>query len=136
MKISRLGLGVSNVGPGNGPVAISVLTQMGHQMGVQVDLGLDTRTGSDSMLIGLLYRRPLFLEESQSFDVFIGGGLKNAYRSGANASGYFFEGGFGARFFLKGLPNLGFMLNGGLRVESPEKISLRSFVSMGFHYYL
>ena len=131
----RLGFGVSNVGPGLGAPALSVDWQMNLAASLEFEFALDTRAANSSHLFGARYARNLFIEEHQMYFVYMGAGLLSELVAGTSASGYYLESGGGGRFFMPGLPNLGFSFGTGFRVDSPGAVSLHTVFFTGIHYY-
>ena len=130
----RWGLGIANIGPKQQPT-LSVDWNLTQASGFQFDLGMDT-TKDDSLLsLAVRFNRSLFIEDHQLYFLYFGGGLLSQQVDGENDSGYLLEAGPAARFFLPGLPNLGFMLGGGFRLESLGGVRIRTVVNGGMHYY-
>jgi len=132
----RIGVGVSNISPGlSEPPSVSVDWQATSSSSFEFGLGTDTRSSQSFLTLGVRYNRSLFIEENQSYFLYMGGGLISQTTSGVNNSGFGAEAGGGSRFFFAGLPNLGFSVLGGLKLETSGGSRFRTSVMAGAHYY-
>lgn len=129
------GFGVTSAGPGYGSPQLSAEWAMNIASSLEVLMGMDTVENSNSLSLGARFNRHLFIEESLDYSAFLGGGILSASVGGAAASGFYFETGALANFYLTGLPNLGLQLGSGFRLESPGSSRIRSIFFGGFHYY-
>lgn len=132
---ARLGVGSTNIGLSGESPSLSLDWRMGQSSSAELDLGMNTQSSSNTFLIAIRYLKFLFLEQQQSYGVFMGAGLLTVAGTSSNASGYFLETGLMARFFFQEFPNLGFHLASGVRLESPESVRFRTTFFGGFHYY-
>ena len=130
----RLGFGFTNLGTGLTPaLSLDWISAVASSLDFQI--GLDTQQNQNLMILGTRYFRNLFLEDNMNYGLYVGGGLISQQVAGAGQSGYYVETGAGAKFFLGGLPNLGFHAGSGLRVESTNQMRLRTNLFVGMHYY-
>ncbi|NCN26146.1 hypothetical protein GW915_01100 [bacterium] len=130
----RIGLGVSNIGP-NSTESISVDWQATQATSFEFNIGVDTAENNNYLEAGLRVNRNLFIEENLAYFLYIGGAAISQQVTGINKNGYGIDAGIGGRFFLNGLPNLGFSFRGGLKLVSTDEVSFRTAFNFGIHYY-
>lgn len=130
----RIGLGVSNVGP-NSTESISVDWQATQASSFEFNLGVDTSENNNYLEAGMRVNRNLFIEEHLAYFLYIGGAAISQQVNGVNKNGYGIDAGMGGRFFMNGLPNLGFSFRGGLKLVSTDEVSFRTNFNFGIHYY-
>lgn len=133
----RFGLGATHVGPGLSAPVMSLNYHQGQASAYGGLFGIDTQTGSNSLVIGGQFQRNLFVEENLNFYVGMTGGLLTLTAAGAtvSSSGYMLEAALGSEAFIPGIPNLGFHLASGFRLESPSAVRIRTVFYTGMHYY-
>jgi hypothetical protein len=135
-QVGQWGLGITNLGPNFVSPQLSAEWQSTKASAVEIQFGIDTVANSNSLSLGARYQRHLFLEESLIYSVYLGGGLMSSTTGEAtSSSGFYFETGGLASFYLEGLPNLAFQVGSGLRLETPGGSRIRTVFFGGFHYY-
>lgn len=131
---NRFGIGAANIGPDQTP-SLSLDWQATRATALEFNLGVNTTTHDNLLILGLRYSRNLYIEENLFYFLYVGGGLVSQQVGGNNRSGAIVETGGGAKVFLAGLPNLGISMRGGFELRSAGGVSFQSAVHFGFHYY-
>lgn len=131
---NRLGVGLSNIGS-RSTEAFSLDWQLTQATGFELNLGLATRGSVGGWDIGFRASRNLFIEDNMLFALFVGGGLLQEKVAGASSTGYMIETGIGSKFFLEGLPNLGFSFKGSFQMIDVGDLTLQIAPIFGVHYY-
>ncbi len=129
----RYGFGMTHVG--QSPPALSLDWQLSSAASTEFYFGYSSLSDNSSLLVGARLSRKLYIEDNMDHFLFLGGGLLTRGNETASNSGVLLETGLGSRFFLAGLPNLGLSLAGGLRFQTPGKMTLTTHFFGGFHYY-
>ena len=135
----RLGLGFTNqiaIAPDRTLPAISTKYYLARGTAVGLGVGFDTRSGDNSMALGLKAYKNVFFEPNLIIYVGLGGAYVN--RQGSKLQGSAF---LGSEFFLERLPSLGLSFEVGVRGDNTSgAFALRtigdSFLSAGMHFYL
>jgi hypothetical protein len=131
----RVGFGATDVGAGYSTPALSAEWNFSQSTGMQVNFGIDTVNGANSLQISARYLRNLFIEDSLFYSLYVGAGLLTSTASSVSSSGYLVDTGMMARFFLPNLPNLGLEALTGFRLESPGSVRIRTTLGVGVRYY-
>ncbi|MBC7370271.1 MAG: organic solvent tolerance protein [Bdellovibrionaceae bacterium] len=123
--VNRLGIGVKNETSIDLP-SLSVNYYPTSEIGLTGGLGIDTEKNGSRFSFSGGVRRIVFKEDNLNF--FMGGelGLINREIAGVKDSGFFISGLFGAEFFLPGLENLSFSMQGGVGVVSLKDVRFRT----------
>lgn len=127
-------MGLSNVGA-QSTEAISLDWQPTQATGFEVNLGLDTQNSTGGWEFGLRASRNLFIEDNMIFSLFVGGSLVQQKTSTTSNTGYRVETGLGGKFFLDGLPNLGFGFRGAFQLTDVNKMRIAIVPVFSIHYY-
>lgn len=130
----RFGLGMSRLGPSESP-ALSVDWQMSQASSLQLQLSMDHTKSTNNFIVDALFSRNIFIEQALHFFIYGGAGLLSEKVGSSNKSGLLAEGGVGTRFFLSGLPYLGFSLRTGLQLRSIDGTRFGTRAYCGAHYY-
>lgn len=131
----RLGAGISNLGSSTLEAA-SIDWQPTRATGFEFNLGLNSSEADGGWSFGIRASRNLFIEEHMIFSLFVGGSvLQEKTSSTTTATGYLVETGIGSKFFIQGLPNLGFGFRGALQIEDVTGFKLKIAPAMSVHYY-
>ncbi|HVJ63970.1 MAG TPA: hypothetical protein VM901_01810 [Bdellovibrionota bacterium] len=130
----RLGMGISNVG-GSTTEAVSVDWQLTQATSFEANLGLSTKGDNGGWDLGFRASRNLFIEENMLFSLFVGGALVQEKENAISATGYMLEAGLGSKFFIEGLPNLGFGFRGAFQMIDVDGMKLQIAPIFSSHYY-
>lgn len=132
----HFGFGVANLGIGGGiPPSLSVDWHITPASAFEFDLGIDTDSASNLLLLGARYFRHVYIEENALFSAVAGGGLLSQQISGSSKSGYYLELGAGAKYFLPGTSNLGLGFVGSLGIRSAGTVRFMTQALFSVHYY-
>jgi len=130
----RMGLGLTNIGS-RSLEAASLDWQITNATAFELNFGLDTQSNSGGWQLGVRGSRNLYVEDNMLFSLFIGAALAQEKTSGASSTGYLVETGIGSKFFMPGLPNLGFGFRAAFQVEDIDDLTLKIAPIFSMHYY-
>ncbi len=133
--VSGSTLSIASAGAGSLPKSPSLDWHPTNASAFEFDLGIDTDSVNNFLLLGTRYFRHVFLEENALFSALLGGGLLSQQINGASKSGYFVELGVGGKFFLPGAPNIGIGFIGALAVKSAGSVRFMTQALFSAHYY-
>lgn len=130
----RLGVGVSNFGPGSTP-SLSVDWRITEATGFEATLAINTAAQQNLLDLGVRYWRNLYIEDHLDYALYVGSGLISQRVSGETESGFLLSGGVGSRFRFPSFPNLAFQYGGGVRLSTQGSTAFATEVFFGMHYY-
>lgn len=128
-------LKVAGSGAGSLPPSISVDWHPTNASELEFDLGIDTDSSTNFLLLGTRYFRHIFVEENALFSALLGGGILSQEVNGTSKSGYYLELGAGAKYFLPGAPNLAIGFIAALGVKSAGGVRFMTQGLFSIHYY-
>ncbi|HEY8280608.1 MAG TPA: hypothetical protein VIH99_13340 [Bdellovibrionota bacterium] len=135
----RIGLGFTNqmvVTENRTIPALSAKYYAGRATAFGLGVGFDTKSGDNSLALGLKGFKNVFMESNTIF--YLGMGLAYVNHVGSKFQGSAF---LGAEFFFERMPSLGFSFEAGVRGDSTSgSFAIRTigdtFLNAGLHFYL
>lgn len=128
-------LRVASAGAGSLPPSVSVAWHPTQASAFEFNLGIDTDSTTNFLLLGTRYFRHVFIEDNAFFSAVLGGGLLSQQVNGSSKSGYYLELGAGAKYLLPGSSNLGLGFLVALGVKSAGGVRFMTEGLFSVHYY-